>query len=343
MAALGAALLAGAGAPSAWAQGTWGAAAPVAPLGSYGMAVSCATTTWCMAVGAGSAGGGVAAVWTAGAGWRRLGQVDSAQLTAVSCPSTTMCMAGDWSGNALMWNGTSWSAPVTVDGQGPMLSLRAISCPSQSMCMGLRDNGDGQGGAVLWTASSGWASGGAVPDSSVEPLGGSISCPTPTWCMASYDFGQVAVWRARSGWSTMKVGVPTIWAVSCPSPTVCVVAGDTWSNPPGVFAVWRAGLGWATSTVRGVAMEAVSCSTPTWCMAVGEEHNYTTWEGTSWSAPRSLSTAVEDAPLISVSCPATTMCMAVDAGRYVMKWDPQAHPARAAAPRRWSHETGGQA
>jgi len=49
---------------------------------------------------------------------------------AVSCPTASFCMAVDESGNnALTWNGTSWSRPVTIDPGGFRVELRRGGLP----------------------------------------------------------------------------------------------------------------------------------------------------------------------------------------------------------------------
>ncbi len=53
-------------------------------------------------------------------------------LNAVSCPSTSFCVAGDVSGNLLTYDGTSWSAPNSVD---PGNFIDAVSCVSSSFCV----------------------------------------------------------------------------------------------------------------------------------------------------------------------------------------------------------------
>jgi hypothetical protein len=64
----------------------------------------------------------------------------SGGLTAVSCPTTSFCMAVDEDSNrSVMFSGGSWSAPIPASsGYG----LEAVSCPSTSFCVAVDDNAD---------------------------------------------------------------------------------------------------------------------------------------------------------------------------------------------------------
>jgi len=41
--------------------------------------------------------------------------IDDAALYSVSCPTATFCAAVDDNGNAIVYNGSSWSAPTAID------------------------------------------------------------------------------------------------------------------------------------------------------------------------------------------------------------------------------------
>ena len=68
-------------------------------------------------------------------------------LNWVSCPTATFCVAVGSDGNAIEWNGTTWSAPQSVDpnlatsGQ-PLLGIDAVSCPAASFCVALFADGN---------------------------------------------------------------------------------------------------------------------------------------------------------------------------------------------------------
>ena len=52
-------------------------------------------------------------------------------LEALSCASATMCDANDNAGNALTYNGSSWSVSSNIDSTR---SITAVSCPSTTFC-----------------------------------------------------------------------------------------------------------------------------------------------------------------------------------------------------------------
>ena len=49
-------------------------------------------------------------------GWSAPAPVDPVfSARSVSCPSATFCAAVDYSGNAVIFNGSSWSAPTSIE------------------------------------------------------------------------------------------------------------------------------------------------------------------------------------------------------------------------------------
>ena len=65
----------------------------------------------------------------------------------VGCASLTFCVAVDQTGNALSFNGSSWTAPLSVDGGN---HLTSVSCPSASFCLAV----DAPGNQVQFDGSS---------------------------------------------------------------------------------------------------------------------------------------------------------------------------------------------
>jgi hypothetical protein len=115
--------------------------------------ISCASTSWCMAVG--HTGGDNFAERSNGSAWsvvptpnRREGRLYN-ELTAVSCASPMFCKAlgsnqdlgyndaGQYIGS---WNGKSWSL---ADAPRPE-RLVAVSCPAANACVAV-----GGGGIIL--------------------------------------------------------------------------------------------------------------------------------------------------------------------------------------------------
>ena len=95
-------------------------------------------------------------------------------LTSVSCPSASFCVAVDNAGNALTYNGSSWSSPSNIDGSS---SINSVSCPSASFCIAV----DNAGNALTYNGSS-WSSprtSTAVPPSTRCPA--RVRAPVSPW------------------------------------------------------------------------------------------------------------------------------------------------------------------
>ena len=145
-------------------------------------AVSCASAAFCVSVAT------AISMWD-GRRWRstETPPVTSA-FTAVSCPTTTFCMAVDRLGQALRWNGRTWSAPDAVDPNGLHgAALTAVSCPTATLCVAADD-----AGTVLTWSGEGWT---PTDVDSDLPLTG-LSCPTPTYCVAVDRDGHAVIGRA---------------------------------------------------------------------------------------------------------------------------------------------------
>lgn len=121
---------------------------------------------------------GYALTWN-GTSWSAPLSVDPSALDSVSCPSSSFCAATDTQGYALTWNGTSWSAPAHMVLFG--LDARSVSCPSASFCVA----GDDGGYAVTWNGTS-WSA-----PTHVDPYGylAPVSCPSTSFCAAVDPFG----------------------------------------------------------------------------------------------------------------------------------------------------------
>lgn len=107
-----------------FSDGTWTTGAQLS--GSGWSAISCGAAARCVAVG-----GSSYAVLAAGA-WSAPGDIDSATVNAVSCPSPSFCEAVDANGDALTFNGASWTTPRPAL---PGVPLTTISCAAAGACM----------------------------------------------------------------------------------------------------------------------------------------------------------------------------------------------------------------
>jgi hypothetical protein len=246
-------------------NGRW-TMARLAPPGAFDStlsSVSCATATYCMALGyyqptINSLGIPFAEIWN-GTGWARQAIplppdeaiVIGSPLSRLSCASTTACVAVGSeslrsSGSnqvtsrplAEAWNGSTWTieTPAAPPGVGDA-DLFGVSCTSISVCT-------------------------AVGGLTVSPTGGR-------------ERG-VAERRRSGSWSVQTVPTNTgqLNAVSCAAQSRCVAVGVTRGKP--LIEQWNENK-WSVAppppvrrprTVAG-GLEGVSCSAPATCIAVG--------------------------------------------------------------------------
>ena len=161
-------------------------------LDPYSQGISCQSASLCVAVGYGY--GGIANnVMTStnpagGAGTWTGVKVDDTFLNEVSCPSVSLCVAGDQDGNMVnSTNPTGGAGAWTITHVSDVAAFHGVSCPSVSFCAAVGSEGsvvtstDPTGGAVAW---------------SEVILGGflwGVSCPSTSLCIAVGDGGKVAV------------------------------------------------------------------------------------------------------------------------------------------------------
>ncbi|MGA2928769.1 MAG: hypothetical protein ABSG43_22820, partial [Solirubrobacteraceae bacterium] len=287
--------------------------------GSQLGAVTCTSSTACIAVGSSSSSPGAYAAlaeqWN-GTSWSILtvpapGGAASTLLDGVSCSAGPACTAvgrasdnaGDWTALAERWNGTRWSIQ-TVPAPGAMAgaTLNAVSCPSSTTCTAVGfsydDNGTDHTLADEWNGS-GWS-----VQTSQNPAGANGS---------------------------------SLNSVSCPSTTACTAVGNYYPNSGGVASLaerWN-GTTWAlqSSPNRGGTdfsqLEGTSCTSSSDCrITVGfstyladggfffSNGLYATlgegWNGTSWSIQSTLNPqGAANSELRGVRCAGSTTCTAV--------------------------------
>jgi hypothetical protein len=171
-------------------------------------------------------------------------------LSAVSCPTSGLCVATDDTGNILSTTNPTGGAGAWAVTPLPQASynLWAISCPTVRFCVAV----DHDSGAVLSSSnptggSSAWRSATIMRGGVISLLG--ISCPTDRLCVATDDGGTVHTsidpTAGQRAWSSTFIdGVPNsslagvLRGVSCPTARLCVAidqAGNAFAstNPAG--------------------------------------------------------------------------------------------------------------
>jgi hypothetical protein len=227
---------------------------PIPPSAQFGQlaGVSCASASFCMAVGTAGPPGGpypgntLAEMWN-GSTWQIVPTddgLDQAWLNSVSCPSPTSCTAvgytgdfHDWRPLAETWNGSTWTMyTVPLPEHDSLGTLGIVSCPAANDCTAVGGGGyDERWNGIYWSVHT------TLPHG--ISLSG-ISCPTVHSCTAvgSTTTGTTAPaaarWSAGTGWTTQTPPAPS-WASSsgldavfCVSPVNCTAVGS--GNPTGV-------------------------------------------------------------------------------------------------------------
>lgn len=150
---------------------------------------SCTSPIFCHLVG-----GSVSKIYN-GASW-------SAPLTPpfnlnqISCATPNYCVATKspsyHSTNVSTFDGTSWSAPVDIDGGAP--SIGDIACPTANFCVTTATLQfiNGSDGVVAYQLDgSTWSS--AVTLTADDVSSGPVSCPTDKFCVTGIGDGNVVV------------------------------------------------------------------------------------------------------------------------------------------------------
>ncbi len=197
-------------------------------------------------------------------------------MDAVSCPTSTLCIAGDSLGHIVTLNlplpGSFSSANQPPDKSVDLTNaFTGISCPSLNLCVATDNAGNilsstdpVQGLNATWNLA---------PHADASREIDAISCPSTSLCVAVDAAGNVLYSSNPSGGSsawTLVSGVDDIWinSISCPSTTFCAAvdgAGNvlTTTTPTGKSS------GWTKTDIDGSqSLNAIACATSSACVAV---------------------------------------------------------------------------
>ncbi|HEY1733180.1 MAG TPA: hypothetical protein VGG23_01950, partial [Acidimicrobiales bacterium] len=199
-----------------WNGGQWtlvdGGSAGLAPLD----AVACASSSTCMAVGAGNGSASFdGSTWSRVAGPASV-DASSPALAGIACEDAVTCTAvgstSDASGSGLLaeeWNGTAWSVvalpPTTVQ---PRNGLSSVSCVGSSCIAG----GQAGGSAVQFVIADGAARQAASPVDGANTAIGGVSC-TAAACEGVGDDGLATMAEAAPVGSGSDPWVHGYWLV----------------------------------------------------------------------------------------------------------------------------------
>ena len=298
-------------------------------------AVSCPTTTTCVAVGA------------------YLDNTSGYHLIADTKSSGT-------------WSTTTIPMPAALDA-GQYLQLTAISCGSATDCVAVGNypSGGNQMGMIATLHAGVWTMADSVQPSDFDPTNGaflySVSCPTATTCVAVGGYAQGSIPGSPRGplvdtlsagtWTAMSPALApgamsladnpsdaTLNAVSCPTTTNCVAAGPAlrtigYQETTAIYTLtagtWSAAILPLSSSwkeFQTISGQTLSCPTTTDCVlvGVGQDAASTTLPTIATLAAGSWTVAQAPAPagsaqelyLSGVSCAAPGECQALSSS-----WD----------------------
>jgi hypothetical protein len=270
------------------------------------LAVSCTSSTNCVAVGAWSDESGSQTLtesWD-GSNWAYVSSPNQGTddvLNAVSCTTSSDCVAvGSYKNGSSLnqtliesWDGSSWSL-VSSPNQGSSLNqLQGVSCTSSSSCQAV---GYYLAGSEYQTLIESWDGSTWTIASSPDQGAGynflyGVSCTSSSSCQAvgSYDQGSVAKTLIESfdgtSWTVSTSpnqgsGDNTLSGVSCTtamSTTSCQAVGNDAQGSVGKTLVESFdGTSWTVSTSPNQGnddnvLRAVSCSSSSSCAAVGDD------------------------------------------------------------------------
>ncbi len=310
---------------------TWSLPQPVDPSGNPLAAIACPSTSLCVAT---TTDGRVIRSTNPAADaptWDAPLMADPVPdgtppnwLRAISCPSTSLCVAIDYPGSAVISTNPGAGAPVWTRSAAPLTGnvLASVSCASSSLCVAVDEMGslaitkNPTATTPTWTAY-------ANVDAGRRLTG--ISCPSSSLCVAVDANGNAVTstnpTATTPSWSVTAASSRGLRAVACPSTGLCIGVGLggnlTVSTDP-------AGAQWAQKgvIVAGKTITAIACPTTSLCQALlsgtdGATHSTSPGgSSTSWSAAAQIDGTNA---LRAVACPAETLCLAVDDAGHIAR------------------------
>jgi hypothetical protein len=268
--------------------------------------ISCPSASLCVAVDGGGNAVTSVAPTAGGAAWT-VARVDTSStqnntdnagavlVRGVSCPSTTLCVAVDAAGNAVVstdpTGGAAAWGTIHVDtntayhcsGTGLTCQppLVGISCPSVARCVAVDFSGNVLSSAAP-TAVAPWATT-PTDGGSLSSLWG-VSCPGTGFC-ATVDgtAGRVITLNPAAPAAQMSRSLPySLDGIWCQSPSLCLASVQTpgaISGLLGSFDPAARGSTWSLSSLGGVNAVACPVGSPV-CLAADDEGNIAAGETT---------------------------------------------------------------
>ena len=178
---------------------------------------------------------------------RQIGGLDERQLGAISCPSSSLCVTGDWFGNLLTSSdptggSSAWHVSyvdkdtVGVHAGSEPAPITGISCPSPVACFaidesaGLLASQNPDGGAAAWKLTHAEAGTGGIGGGGFS----SLTCPSTVLCAALYSPSappEVVLSThpfSDQEWTRARMSSdPDLTGISCPTTRFCVASDSS--------------------------------------------------------------------------------------------------------------------
>lgn len=198
--------------------GVWLAPQSLGPADSY--RISCPSSHFCAAVGANGLPGKPSTIATFnGHSWSsHLTSTNGTmndRLLGVSCVTSTYCVAVNYDGQILTFDGTRWS-PMSKFGPKGLIS---VSCPTTQFCMAVAVSG-----VSILIHETSWSDATGIPKFQ-SAIGYSVSCLTAKACVTLGLSGEADAWRTGKWSSPARVfagGFSALASVSCSRSGSCV-------------------------------------------------------------------------------------------------------------------------
>ena len=222
---------------------------------------------------------------------------DGRGFLEVSCPTSTFCIAVDYVGKYLTFDGTTWSSPQNI---APKVWTSAVSCPTATFCMAATSAGSS---AEAYTFDgTAWSDAGAIPNLVYAITG--LSCPTVSFCEVLDGLANSAEYVAGTWSGTGKAKLPpSAGHLSCGAASFCLAGAY-----PGAVSVFRK-HGWAANgrPFNDQYLTGISCTSRSYCLAIGNVGEASVYDGTGWTTFNSIRASLTD-----VSCVRPGLCVAID-------------------------------
>lgn len=169
--------------------------------------------------------------------WSHIAHVGHNGISALACPSTTLCVAGSTDGLLVSSDpggpASTWQLVFVPPASGHMApQVTSVSCPSPRFCAAVTLGGDlltssdPSGGPSAWTLTSLHIPVGQFPNAFIPQ----VSCSSASQCVAISTGSRMVFSTSDPGggvdmWKSVKFR-RTLQTVACSGPDLCVLGDD---------------------------------------------------------------------------------------------------------------------